>query len=77
MLRILHSEILQYKERTLSGEEKELCEGLITEEEYHQFLKSMQNGKSPGCDGLTVDFYKFFGETLKFLWWTILTMHLT
>ncbi len=51
----------------MSGEEKELCEGLITEQEYLQSLKSMQNGKSPGCDGFTVDFYKFFWKDIKTL----------
>ncbi len=71
------SEILQYERRILSGEENELCEGLITDQECLQSLKSMQNSKSPGCDGFTVDFYKYFGKILKFLWWTVLIMLLT
>ena len=30
-------------------------------------LKSMENSKSPGNDGLTVEFYKFFWNDLKYL----------
>jgi hypothetical protein len=35
-----------------------LCEGNITFKECAQSLKLMTNGKSPGSDGYTVDFYK-------------------
>ncbi len=61
------SEILQYERSIFSGEEKELCDGLITEQECCQSLKSIQNGKSPGCDSFTVDFYKFFWKDIKIL----------
>jgi hypothetical protein len=37
---------------------KYLCEGNITFKECAQSLKLMTNGKSPGSDGYTVDFYK-------------------
>ena len=45
---------------TLSSEEKESLEGLISEEEALAVLKRMNNQKSPGSDGFTTEFYKFF-----------------
>ena len=36
------------------------CEGLLTKMESSQALKSMKNGKTPGSDVLTVEFYKLF-----------------
>ena len=39
-------------------EQKYLCEGNITFKECAQSLKLMTNGKSPGSDGYTVDFYQ-------------------
>ena len=43
--------------------ECESCEGLLTRKEYWEALQSMKNGKSPGNDGLTKEFYVcFFNE---------------
>ena len=50
---------------SLNEEEAELCEGLMSEEEIGEALKSMKNGSSPGCDGLTVEFYKIFWNRIK------------
>ena len=36
------------------------CEGLLSAEDCRTALFSLPNGKSPGSDGLSVDFYKFF-----------------
>ena len=49
----------------LSEEENAICEGLVTEAECANALKDMQNGKSPGCDGYTVEFYKVFWKNIK------------
>ena len=49
----------------LTDTQKVTCEGLVTEHECLNALKNMQNGKSPGCDGFTVDFYKFFWKNIK------------
>ena len=49
----------------LSDEEKEACDGLVTMEECEKSIKSMKNGKSPGSDGFTVEFYKFFWSDIK------------
>ena len=44
----------------LTEDEKDLCEGNISFKECAESLKSMSNGKSPGSDGYTVEFYKVF-----------------
>ena len=38
----------------------ELCEGELSEEELRIAALSMENDKSPGIDGLTSNFYKYF-----------------
>ena len=44
----------------LTEEDKESCEGLITDSECIIAIKSMNNNKSPGTDGITCEFYKLF-----------------
>ncbi len=51
----------------LSDEERTLCDGLITMEECERSIKNMKNGKSPGSDGFTAEFYKFFWTDIKHL----------
>ena len=48
----------------LSEEQKNSCEGNLSYEECGKALLSMKNGKSPGSDGFTVDFYKFFWKNI-------------
>ena len=38
---------------------------MISEEECVKAIKSMQNGKSPGTDGLPVEFCKIFWKNIK------------
>ena len=38
---------------------------MLTEQECYQALKHMDNGKSPGSDGFTCEFYKFFWDYIK------------
>ena len=45
---------------TLDEDEKELLEGPILYEEAVSALKAMKNNKSPGSDGFTCEFFKFF-----------------
>ena len=47
-------------EKRLSEEVSQQCDGLLTIEECLIALNSMSLNKSPGCDGLTVNFYKHF-----------------
>ena len=42
----------------LSEESKQSCEGRITAEECKTSLESFQNNKSPGNDGIPIEFYK-------------------
>ena len=40
--------------------DQKLCKGPLTEAECFESLKSMESNKSPGTDGLPVEFYKVF-----------------
>ena len=51
--------------KRLSDEEKQSCEGMITIYECENALREMKNNKSPGSDGLTVEFNKLFWNDLK------------
>ena len=44
--------------------EMQNLEGLLTLPEALKSLKQMKNNKSPGIDGFTVEFYKFFWSNL-------------
>ena len=46
----------------LSVDDSQVCEGKLTIEECVKSLNSFEPNKSPGNDGLTVEFYKFFLE---------------
>ena len=46
--------------QTLSDEDRDTVEGEITLDELFTAIKSFANDKSPGCDGLTADFYQTF-----------------
>ena len=52
-------------QKTLSSLEKELCDTPLTLQEIGQALKQLQNDKTPGMDGFTTNFYKFFWLDLK------------
>ena len=51
----------------LSEYEQELCEGILSIEECGLAVQELKNGKSPGTDGLTNEFYKFFWKDIKHL----------
>ena len=60
-------ECLQYLSNlstpVLTEDEKSLCEGKLTLNECWEALNSVKNGKSPGNDRFTKEFYvSFFGE---------------
>ena len=44
----------------LSDEQKNFLEGNLSFKECGESFKLMKYGKSPGSDGFTLDFYKFF-----------------
>ena len=49
----------------LNEEQSKKCEDALTEQECYQALKHMDSGKSPGSDGFTCEFYKFFWDYVK------------
>ena len=51
----------------LTEEEALLCEGMLNEKECRDAIFSMKNNKSPGSDGLSVEFYKCFWNEIKYL----------
>ena len=50
----------------LSNDKKSSIEGELTLNEVSNSLKNMQNDKSPGLDGFTSEFFKFFWSKLKY-----------
>ena len=49
----------------LTSEERGKCEGLLTKAECLNALKSMSAEKTPGSDGLPVEFYKIFWKDIS------------
>ena len=49
----------------LNDAQKQLCEVEISEAEMLKSIKALKSGKSPGTDGLTSEFYKFFWVDIK------------
>lgn len=41
-------------------DQKESCEGLITEDELHRAILSFKKGKIPGLDVISIEMYKCF-----------------
>ena len=44
--------------------DKAICENPLEKKDYTAALKKLANDKSPGSDGLTSNFYNFFGQIL-------------
>ena len=53
------------QEKKLNKEKQELCEKEITIGEVAKAIKELPNNKSPGSDGFSADFYKFFWLDIK------------
>ena len=49
-----------------SEEMNKSLEEEVTKSELKRALSSMQNGKSPGLNGFTVEFFKSFYDLLKY-----------
>ena len=49
----------------LSEEQQKQCEGSISSEECFRLLNSFDLNKTPGNDGIPIEFYKTFWEVLK------------
>ena len=57
-------EMLQDIQKTLTTQQKNLTNGIITKDEIQNAIKGMNNGKSPGSDGIPSEFYKRFWNTI-------------
>ena len=53
-----------HQHSTLSHDQSSLCEGLLSLTECNQALLSMAKNKSPGSDGLPVEFYHTFWDDI-------------
>ncbi|MCP3926072.1 MAG: hypothetical protein GY714_26205, partial [Desulfobacterales bacterium] len=62
-------ELLSKVDSKLSDSEREGCEGQLTKNELFTALSKMKNNKTPGLDGIPVEFYKTF--------WNIIGEHFT
>ncbi len=52
-------------ETKVSESQKLTCDSEITEKEIENVIQNLKNGKSPGCDGLTTEFYKKYWKYIK------------
>ena len=55
----------QANETFLTPDEQQVWDGLLTKTECEEALKSMNADKTPGTDGLTVEFYKAFWDDIS------------
>ena len=46
---------------------KQICDGVLTKAESFKALQTFKNGKSPGSESLTAEFYQVFWPTLGHL----------
>ncbi len=70
---IPQEEIINYLEDTnfeniLNENEQTFCDQQITQEEISKVIKNLKCGKSPGCDGLTPEFYKKYWNKISKLY---------
>ena len=55
------------KLNVLNEKDSLCCEGPLSENECYKAILSMANNKTPGCDGLSPEFYKYFWPDIKTL----------
>ena len=69
IMRIANSKIVSFLDNislaVINNDFFNLCENDLTEDELLISLKSMQNNKTPGNDGLTKEFYEAFWNEIK------------
>ena len=49
----------------LNETEQETCDKIITADECHKSVQELPNNKSPGSDGLSIEFYKLFWREIN------------
>lgn len=60
----VQNELLTHVHRKLDDESKDACTGPLNRNEIESAISSMPQGKNPGKDGLTLEFYKTYREQL-------------
>jgi hypothetical protein len=63
--KVAQDRLLNILDRKLTDEQRDSCEGQLTEGECLVAVKSMAYGKTPGSDGLPKEFYLTFWGLLK------------
>ena len=53
-------EVLSHIKTRVDLGNKQVCDQILTKEELTSSIKGLSRGKSPGNDGITVEFYSFF-----------------
>lgn len=59
------NELLDFNDKKVDDDDRELCDAEINEQEIRKALWEMSCNKSPGSDGLTVEFYRYFYTFLQ------------
>ena len=49
----------------MTPDDQQVCDGLLTKAECEEALKSMNVDKTPGTDGLPVEFFKAFWDDIS------------
>ena len=52
---------------TLSDDDMKICDNPITIDEMGKAILKMNNGSTPGIDGIPIEFYKVFYNEIKFI----------
>jgi hypothetical protein len=60
----IQAQVLALDKTRLSENDKQSCEGLLSQQELEKALRGMARGKTPGCDGLPMEFYLKFWDVL-------------
>lgn len=50
--------------KIIAVEDRDACDYNISQNEVLQAVRNLKNNKSPGCDGITSEFYKMFSTEL-------------
>ena len=55
----------------LNNDMRKICDGQLTYSGCFKVLPTFENNKAPGKDGLSKEFYLFFGQRLAICWWIL------
>ena len=61
----MQDSFLELIDKVIDKDENEILRGKVTETEILKVITSMKTGKTPGIDGLPVEFYKTMWHTIK------------